>query len=133
MNLTQDQVAAVVTEASKRMGEANYSAMLVGDFVQSQTPITQFISAHEGDLGGAEAIVSVIFHCALVTECFRRNGARIRELGYEDLDGAAKGEPLKRLEQAQLPLHEFIQANIEHEEAKKLVAMVALAIDAITP
>lgn len=133
MNLTQDQVATVVTEASQRMSEPNYSVILVGDFVQSQTPITQFISAHEAELGGAEAIVSVIFHCALVSECFRRAGARIRELSYEDLDGAARGEPLPRLEEAQLPLHEFIQANIENEAAKKLVAMVALAIDAITP
>lgn len=129
MKLTKDQVAAVVTEASKKMGDPNYSAVLVGGFVQSQTPVAQFISAHERELGGAEAIVNVIFHCALVAQCFQRAGQRIRTLSYEDLDSAARGEPLVRLEESQLPLHEFIKANIENLEAQKLVAMIALAID----
>ena len=72
----------------------------------------------------------MIFHCALVAEAFRRAGSRVRTLTYEDLDGAARGEPLPRLEKAQLPLHEFIQANVENVEAQKLIAMIALAIDA---
>jgi hypothetical protein len=129
MKLTKDQVAAVVTEASQKMSDPNYSAVLVGGFVQTQPHVAQFISAHDRELGGAEAIVNVIFHCALVAECFRRNGGRVRSLSYEDLDGAAGGDPLARLDKAQLPLHEFIEANIENAEAKKLVAMIALAID----
>ena len=119
----------VVTEASTKMSDPNYSAVLVGGFVQQQTPVAQFISAHERELGGAEAIVNVIFHCALVAQCFQRAGGRIRSLTYDDLDNAARGEPLVRLEKAQLPLHEFICANIENVEAQKLVAMIALAID----
>lgn len=129
MKLTKEQVATVVTEASQKMSDPNYSAVMVGGFVQSQTPVAQFISAHERELGGAESIVTVIFHCALVAECYRRAGGRIRTLSYEDLDAAARGEPLARLEKAQLPVHEFIKANIENEEAQKLVAMIALAID----
>ena len=133
MKLTKDQVMAVVAEASQKMGDPNYASVMVGGFVQTQTPVAQFISAHESELGGAEAIVNVIFHCALVADCFQKTGARIREISYEDLDDAARGEPLARLEKAQLPLHEFIQANIENEEVKKLVAMVALAIDQMVP
>ena len=129
MKLKQDQVAAVVAEASKKMSDPNYSAVLVGGFVQAQTPVAQFISAHEKDLGGAEAIVSVIFHCALVAECYRRHGGRIRTLSYEDLDAAARGEPLVRLAEAQLPVAEFIKANVENVDAQKLIAMIALAID----
>ena len=129
MKLKQDQVAAVVTEASQRMSDPNYASILVGEFVSSQPQVTQFISAHEQELGGTEAIVSVIFHCALVAECFVRNGGRVRSMGYEDLDGAAAGEPMKRLEKAQLPLHEFIAANVESVDAQKLIAMIALAID----
>ena len=132
MKLTKEQVAAVVTEASQKMNDANYSAVMVGGFVQSQTPVAQFISAHERELGGAESIVTVIFHCALVAHCFQRNGGRVRTLTYEDLDAAARGEPLARLAEAQLPLHEFIKANIENEEAQKLVAMIALAIDGMS-
>ena len=129
MKLTKEQVATVVQEASQKMSDPNYSAVLVGGFVQSQTPIANFISAHERDLGGAEAIVNVIFHCALVAQCFQRAGGRIRTLTYEDLDAAARGEPLVRLEKAQLPLHEFIKANVENVEAQKLIALIALAID----
>jgi hypothetical protein len=129
MKLTKEQVAAVVTEASQKMSDPNYSAVMVGGFVQSQQPVTQFITAHERELGGTEAVVSVIFHCALVATCFQRTGGRLRTLSYQDLDDAAAGEPLARLEKAQLPLHEFIKANVENEDAQKLIAMIALAID----
>lgn len=129
MKLNKDQVAAIVTEASNKMSDPNYSAVMVGGFVQSQTPVAQFISAHERELGGAEAIVQIIFHCALVAQCYQRAGGKIRTLSYEDLDAAARGKPLARLEQAQLPLHEFIKANVDNEQAQELVAMVALAID----
>ena len=98
MKLTKEQVAAVVTEASQKMSDPNYSAVLVGGFVQSQTPVAQFISAHERELGGAESIVNVIFHCALVAHCFQRNGGKIRTLSYEDLDAAARGEQLSKVE-----------------------------------
>lgn len=132
MKLTKEQVAAVVTEASQKMGDPNYSSVLVGGFVQSQTPVAQFISAHERELGGAEAIVGVIFHIALIAQCYQRNGGKIRTLSYEDLDAAARGEPLARLEKAQLTIHEFIKANVENEEAQKLIAMIALAIDGMS-
>jgi len=129
MKLTQEQVAAAVTEASQKMSDPNYSSVLVGGFVQMQTPVAQFISAHERELGGAEGVINVIFHCALIGTVFQRAGGRVRELSYEDLDAAARGEPLVRLEKAQLPLHEFIKANVENEEAQKLIAMIALALD----
>lgn len=129
MKLSQEQVAAVVTEASKKMSEANYSAVMVGGFVQSQPQVSQFISAHDRELGGAEAIVNVIFHCALVAQCFAKNGGRVRTVSYEDLDAAARGNPLEKLEAKQLALAEFIVSNIENTEAQKLVAMIALAID----
>lgn len=129
MKLTKDQVAAVVTEASQKMSDPNYSSVLVGGFVQMQTPVAQFISAHNDELGGAEAIVNVIFHCALIAQVYQRNGGKVRTLSYEDLDAAARGEPLARLSKAQLPVHEFIMANVEKEDAQKLIAMIALAID----
>ena len=129
MKLTKEQVAAVVTEASTKMSDPNYASVMVGGFVQTQQPVAQFISAHERELGGAEAIVNVIFHCALVATCYQRSGGRMRTLSYEDLDAAARGEPLARLEKAQLPLHEFIKANVENVDAQKLIALIALAID----
>ncbi|MEO6776807.1 MAG: hypothetical protein ABI467_27975 [Kofleriaceae bacterium] len=130
MKLTKDQVLTVVTEAGQKMSDPNYSSTMVGGFFQQQQQVSSFISAHEQELGGTEGIISVIFHCALVAEAFRRAGSRVRTLTYDDLDGAARGEPLPRLEEAQLPIHEFIQANVDNVEAQKLIAMIALAIDA---
>lgn len=129
MKLTTEQVAAVVTEASQKMTDPNYSAVMVGGFVQSQTPIAQFISAHTDEIGGAEAIINVIFHCALVGTAFERNGGRLRELTYEDLDAASHGEPMFHLTERQPAVAEFILANVEHPESQKLIALIALAID----
>jgi hypothetical protein len=129
MKLTKEQVASVVQEASTKMSDPNYASVLVGGFVQQQTPVAQFISAHESELGGAEGVINVIFHCALVAQCYQRAGGRIRTLSYEDLDSAARGTPMKNLEAAQLPLHEFIAANVEKPEAQDLIAMIAIAID----
>jgi hypothetical protein len=128
MKLTNEQVAEVVAEASKKMSDPNYSAIMVGGFVQSQTPAAQFIGAHDQELGGAESVVNVIFHCALVSTCFQRGGGRTpRTLGYEDLDGAARGKPLDNLAKVQPAVADFIKTNIEHPTSQELVALIALA------
>lgn len=131
MKLSQEQLAAVVTEASQKMSDPNYSAVMVGGFVQTQPQVAQFISAHDQELGGAESIVNVIFHCALVATAYQRNGGRVRTMSYADLDDAARGEPLARLAAAQPAVNDFIQANIENVDAQKLVAMISLAIDSV--
>ena len=130
--LKKETVAAVVTEASAKMSEPNYSAVMVGGFVQRQVPACQFISAHEQELGGAEAIISVIFHCALVEQCFARGaGRQARALSYEDLDGVAGGDSLKKLTALQPAVAEFIESNLENPSARQLVALMALAIDQV--
>lgn len=133
MKLKKETVAAVVTEASTKMSDPNYSAVMVGGFVQRQGPACNFISAHESELGGAEAIVSVIFHCALVEAAFTRgNGRQARAMSYEDLDGVAGGDSLAKLTKAQPSVAEFIESNIENPGARQLVALIALAIDQLT-
>jgi hypothetical protein len=126
-------VADVVAEASRKMSDPNYSAVAVGGFVQGQTPATQYITAHESELGNAEGIVSVIFHAALVAQCFERaSGRSIRMISYEDLDAVATGDPLETLAKKQPALSDFIVSNVEHKEAQKLLALLALAMDYIT-
>jgi hypothetical protein len=101
--------------------------------VQSQTPAAQFIGAHDQELGGAEAVVNVIFHCALVSTCFQISGGRTpRTLGYEDLDFAARGKPLDNLSKIQPAIADFIKTNIEHPSAQELVAMIAIAFDSMS-
>jgi hypothetical protein len=130
MRIDDKLVAEVVADASARMSDPNYSAVTVGAFVQAQNPAAQFITAHEAELGNAEAIVSVIFHAALLAQCFERTGGRvIATLSFEDLDEAATGDPLASLAQRQPALSDFIVSNVEHREAQKLLALLALAMD----
>lgn len=133
MKLTNEQVAQVVADASQKMSDPNYSAVMVGSFVQSQTPAAQFISAHDRELGGAEAVVNVIFHCALVASCFQRAGGRSpRTLSYEDLDTAARGKPLEHLAKHQPALADFIKTNVEHTQSQELIAIVAIGLNAVS-
>jgi hypothetical protein len=133
MKLTNEQVADIVADASKKMSDPSYSAVMVGGFVQSQTPAAQFIGAHDQELGGAEAVINVIFHCALVSACFARGAGRtVRTLGYEDLDAAARGKPLENLAKLQPAVADFIKTNLEKPNAQELVAMIALGFDAVT-
>ena len=130
MRVKKEVVATVVSEASGKMSDANYSAVMVGGFVQTQTPTAQFITAHERELGGAESIVSVIFHAALLGQCFQRaRGRSMRSLSFEDLDLVAAGDALTVLAERQPSLHEFITSNIENVDAQRLLALVALAMD----
>lgn len=133
MKLSKAQVADVVSEASKKMSDPNYSAVMVGGFVQRQAPTSQFISAHQSDLGGAEAVVHVIFHCALIHECFQRAGGRpLRVLSFEDLDGVAQGDTMAKLAKVQPSLHEYIESNVEAKPTQRLIALLALAMDYVS-
>jgi hypothetical protein len=128
--IKKEHVADVVAEASQKMSDPNYSAVLVGGFVQGQTPIIQFVSAHEPELGGADAIVNVIFHAALIAQAYARgNGRSVRVVSFDDLDRASGGDTLAVLEQTQPYVHGFIEENVQHAEAKRLLALIALAMD----
>lgn len=130
MPLKKEHVTAVVAEASTKMSDPNYSAVLVGGFVQTQAAITAFVSAHEQELGGADAIVNVIFHAALIGQFYARGmGRSPRIVSFEDLDRVAGGDTLALLADVQPFVHGFIEENVEHPEARKLLALIGLALD----
>ncbi|HVV88338.1 MAG TPA: hypothetical protein VHE35_35090 [Kofleriaceae bacterium] len=130
MPIKKETVAAVVAEASQRMSEPNYSASLVGGFVQAQPSVVQYVSAHEDELGGAEGVVNVIFHAALIGQAFQRgNGGRTRTLSFDDLDRAAGGDSMELLSAAQPFVHGFIEENVAAPVARSILALVSLALD----
>ena len=133
--ISDEVVRQVVTEVSTKMADPDYSAITVGAFVQYQAPATQFVTAHESELGGnAEAIINVIFHAALLALCFQRAAGNrvIRTISYEDLDAVAGGDSLATLAKRQPALSDFIVSNVEHLEAQKLLALLALAMDHVS-
>jgi hypothetical protein len=129
MQIKQETMAAVVAEASNKMSEPNYSATLVGGFVDTQTPIVQYVSAHDVELGGADGVVNVIFHAALIGQAFQRgNGGRLRAVSFDDLDSVAGGDLLALLAVAQPAIHGFIEENVMSPVARSVLALVSLAM-----
>jgi hypothetical protein len=133
VKIRQETVEAVVKETSSKMNDPNYSAVLVGGFVQSQAMVTQFISAHDRELGGTEAIVGVIFHAALLGVVYSRAAGRaVKILSFDDLDAVAGGDALALLSERQPSVGDFIASNVDNAEARKILALIALAMDRAT-
>ncbi len=123
-------VAELVSEASKKMSDANYSAVIVGEFVQSQPAAARYISSHETELEGATGVVNTVFHAALMSQCFYRAQKRdVPTMRFEDLDHVAGSDTESRLKQKQPALLEYIEANIENPAMRKVLVLLALAMD----
>ncbi len=130
MKVKTDVVAKVVAEASARMTEPNYSAVMVGGFVQTQKIAAEYIKAHARELGGAEGVVGTIFHAALIALCFQRGHNRtVRALSFEDLDKVTGPDPDATLRGAQPAIHGYLDANVEAPAMRRVLQLIALAMD----
>ncbi|MEM9488826.1 MAG: hypothetical protein AAGC55_06760 [Myxococcota bacterium] len=133
MRVRKEMVAEVVEEASLKMQDPNYSSVMVGGFVQTQKPASQYISAHQEELGEAEAIVNAIFHAALIALCYQRaNNRTVPEMSYEDLDYVAGDDIEERLKNLQPYVHSYIETNVEQPPMRKLLYLLALAMDSVS-
>lgn len=132
MKIPQKIVENMVAEASKKMSDPNYSAVLVGGFVQSQGPAAQYISASADELGGADQVVTAIFHTALIAECFKRaNNSSVGLMSYDILDRAAEGDRREKLEKKQPAILAYIEENIDNAALARTVMLFALAMDVV--
>jgi hypothetical protein len=128
--IPKQTVADVVHEASLKLQDPNYSAVMVGSFVQEQNAAAHYITAHADEIGGTEQVVSTIFHAALLGLCFQRvDGRGIPELGFDDLDRVAGIDIIERLQGAQPALHEYICSNVEAGKVRDILSLLALAMD----
>jgi hypothetical protein len=133
MRVPNKIVEEMVAEASAKMSDPNYSAVLVGGFVQTQGPAAQYISASASDLGGAEEVVNTIFHTALMAECFKRaNNRSVPEMSFEILDRVAEGDRKAALKRKQPGIMEYIETNIELELVAETVILFCLAMDLLS-
>ena len=130
MKIPDKVVVEVVTEASLKMSDPNYSAVMVGGFVQTQRAAANYVSAHETELGGAEGVVNTIFHAALVGLCFQRaNNRTVREMQFDDLNSVADGDRDALLKQQQPAVLEYISQNVEEESMRRVLMLIALAME----
>ena len=130
MRIKEETVAAIVKEASEKMSDPNYSAVLVGSFVQQQGPTAQYLGSHADDFGGPEAVVNAIFHCALMAECFKKaNNRSIRSMSFDQLNAVSDGDRQERLTKRQPALVSYLEMNVEDEPMRHVLALIALAMD----
>ena len=132
MKIPTDVVASVVAEASQKMVDPNYSAVMVGGFVQTHHPTAQYITAYEQDLGSTEAVINIIFQASLVALCFQRHhNQSVPRMSFRDLDEVAGEDNDARLLERQPAIREYIDSNVEHPVARKVLYLIALAMDSV--
>ena len=133
MLISQAMVADVVKEASVKMQDANYSAVMVGGFVQTQGPAAQYISAHAAEVGGAEGVINTIFHAALIALCFQRANRRsVRNIRFEELDHVASGDREATLRSQQPAVLDYIDVNVELPAMRQVLTLLALAMEYVS-
>src|SRR6266545_4527582 len=122
-------VAEMVKEVSVKMNDPSYAQTLVGSWVQSQPVATKYMTAHVKELGGPEAVVSMVFHAQIVATCFLRHAGRsVRKMSFAELDAVSGGDRDAELKKRQPALYDYLQANVEHLEMRKVLTLVALAL-----
>jgi hypothetical protein len=133
MLISPETMIEVVKDASQSMSDPNYSAVMVGGFVQQQGPAAHYISAHSDELGGPEGVVNTIFHAALIALCFQRANRRsVRRIRFEELDHVSGGDREAALRDQQPSLLEYIEANVELAPMKQVLMLLALAMELVS-
>ena len=130
MRISEKIVVEVVQEASAKMGDPNYSAVLVGGFVQEQPAASEYIKSHLDDMGGAEAVVNCIFHAALIALCFQRgNNRTVRAMTFDELDHVSEGDRAANLREVQPAIRGYIEMNVENEAMQRVLTLLSLAME----
>lgn len=130
MPIPEKVVAEVVKEAGVKMSDPKYAQTMVGSWVQQQPQAAKYVSAHVKELGGAEGVVNTVFHAALLASCFlRHHGRSVRRMSFADLDAVAEGDREAILRQRQPALADYLVANVEHAEMRRVLALLVLGMD----
>jgi hypothetical protein len=133
MRIEQATMLEVVKEASSKMTDPNYSAVMVGGFVQTQGPAAHYISAHASELGGPEGVVNTIFHAALIALCFQRTNRRsVRGIRFDELDHVASGDREANLRSQQPAVLDYIEVNVEVPAMRQVLVLLALGMELVS-
>lgn len=130
MPIPEKVVAEVVKEAGIKMRDPKYASTLVGSWVQSQPHAVKYVSSYAKELGGAEGVVNLVFHAALIGTCFlRHHGRSVRAMTFAELDAVASPDREALLAKRQPALADYLAANVEGAEMRKVLILLVLAMD----
>lgn len=130
MPIPEKVVAEVVREAGVKMADPRYAQTMIGSWVQGQPNATRYMTAHARELGGPEGVVNAAFHAQLMATCFlRHHGRSVRKMTFADLDAVATDDREVLLRKRQPALADYIDANVENAEMRRLLVLIALGMD----
>jgi hypothetical protein len=130
MPIPETLVAEIVSEVSQRMSDPGYAQVAIGGFVQAHPDVSRYITAHLDELGGGEAVMHTVFHAEVLHQCFRRHAsAELPPIRFRDLDAAATDDEVAGLRARQPALADYLASNVDEEPMRKLLSLVALAMD----
>ncbi len=130
MPVSEAEVAAVVADISERMKDPNFVQLAVGSFVEGQPQITRFLSAKATRLGGAQALMELVFHAEVLRECLVKNraGREVPEVDYPLLDRASQGDFTQTLTAREPHLANYVASNVEQPAQRAELCRVGLSL-----
>lgn len=129
MPIAESLVADVVAHTSERMKDGSFAQLAVGNFVQRQPNLAQFLTAKAARLGGAGQLVELVFHAELMCECFRRAlGRELPVVSFATLDLASQGEAKKRFAEREPALSSYVVSNVDAAAVQSELFRVGLAL-----
>ncbi|MFT3924736.1 MAG: hypothetical protein QM778_19535 [Myxococcales bacterium] len=130
MPVSEGVVAEVVADISERMKDPNFAQLSVGSFVENQPHISRFLSAKANRLGGAQALMELVFHAEVLRECLARaaGGRDVPEVGFPVLDKASQGDFKAAFTQREPHLANYVASNIDQEGQRAELCRVGLAL-----
>jgi hypothetical protein len=129
MPVSEAVVAKVVADISEQMKDPSFVQLSVGSFVQDQPQLSQFLGAKAAKLGGAEALVQLVFHAQVLAECLRQaRGDSLDTVGFEQLDRASQGDFAKIFADREPHLASYVASNLDDERLRSELCRVGLAL-----
>jgi hypothetical protein len=130
MSISEQVVETVVGHTSERMrDDPDFVQLCVGSFVQAQPEVSRFLSAKAARLGGAEALVQLVFHAHVLLECFEAGlGASPRVVDFRLLDEASQGDFVSDFTQREPHLASYVASNVEQPELRRELCRIGLAM-----
>jgi hypothetical protein len=123
-------VEDMVKEVSIKMNDPTYVERMVSSWIAAQPHVTQYLASRQAKLGGAEGVINVVFHAAVLATCFlRHNGRSLSLIDFPALDRASRLDQIVELKKRQPQLEAYLGTNVEGAEARKVLILLVLVMD----
>jgi hypothetical protein len=128
--VSQRVVEELVKEASVKMGDPTYVERMVSSWIAAQPYVTQYLASRQAKLGGAEGVINVVFHAALIATCYlRHSGRSVPLIDFPALDRISRLDLIVELKKRQPALEAYLGTNVEGDEPRKVLILLILAMD----